>query len=450
MEKLRKGMNVNKKTTKEGKHPEIEQELEKFVDRANEAGAVVQRQVIKEKAIQIAAEKGIAGFKASNGWIGNFEKRKSIGHVTIHGDAASVSEITVSAWKEKLPCLLTGYSADDIFNIDECGLFYRLLPSKTLLKKGSKCKKGKEAKIRVTLLLGANMSGTEKIDPLMIGRSANPHCFQSFRKGKKPLPMKYKANPKAWMNGDLFSKYMEAWNEKMKERGRNILVFLDNCSAHPADKKFSNIRLSFLPANTTSHLQPMDQGVIRSFKSHYRRRLIQYIIRAIETDNKTADSVKVNLLQVMHWSLSAWSSVTQKTVRNCFRKAGFVENDSETEEEDDDVSDLMPALLSNEVISFADYVSVDDCLLVNDPESAETSIHMPVEESEEDEEEEEEVVIPPSKADALFALNTLISYNEFDQLVPQSVIDKMERSLVQRIILSKKQTKITDFFASHP
>ena len=50
-----------------------------------------------------------------------------------------------------------------------------------------------------------------------------------------------------------------------------ILMVLDNAPAHPQmlQDLHSNIKLVFLPPNTTSLLQPMDQGVIRMFKTHF-------------------------------------------------------------------------------------------------------------------------------------------------------------------------------------
>lgn len=40
-----------------------------------------------------------------------------------------------------------------------------------------------------------------------------------------------------------------------------------------------NITLNFLPPNTTSLLQPMDQGIINNLKIKYRQRLIKYILQ---------------------------------------------------------------------------------------------------------------------------------------------------------------------------
>ena len=42
---------------------------------------------------------------------------------------------------------------------------------------------------------------------------------------------------------------------------------MDNVPCHPVDIILSNIRLQYFPPNTTSVLQPLDQGIIRAFKS---------------------------------------------------------------------------------------------------------------------------------------------------------------------------------------
>ena len=59
----------------------------------------------------------------------------------------------------------------------------------------------------------------------------------------------------------------------MKPAGRKILLLLDNATSHKNNVTLSNITVQFLPPGTTSHIQPMDGGIIRCFKAHYRRYL---------------------------------------------------------------------------------------------------------------------------------------------------------------------------------
>src|SRR3989440_10866460 len=40
----------------------------------------------------------------------------------------------------------------------------------------------------------------------------------------------------------------------------------------------TNIELVYLPPNTTAHLQPMDAGIIHSFKAKYKREFCNHII----------------------------------------------------------------------------------------------------------------------------------------------------------------------------
>ena len=66
----------------------------------------------------------------------------------------------------------------------------------------------------------------------------------------------------------------------------NILLIVDNV---PRDPPFigdlhPNIKVVFLPPNTTSWVQPVDKGVIAAFKAHYLRRTFAQAIAANEED----------------------------------------------------------------------------------------------------------------------------------------------------------------------
>ena len=96
---------------------------------------------------------------------------------------------------------------------------------------------------------------------------------------------------------------------------------IDNCPAHPHIENLKAIKLFFLPPNTTSITQPMDQGVIRSLKAIYRTNAVRKIIRSLE---KKKTRPKISLLHGMQMLVSAWNAlITEETIMNCFRKAGI-------------------------------------------------------------------------------------------------------------------------------
>ena len=98
-------------------------------------------------------------------------------------------------------------------------------------------------------------------------------------------------------------------------------LVLDNATCHPADIVLSNIKLVFLPPNTTSHTQPMDKGIIANFKRHYRFLFTMgHVIPAVEAGKK----LQFDVLKALKLSVQAWDMVTPRTVSRCFRRAGFV------------------------------------------------------------------------------------------------------------------------------
>ncbi|XP_046562543.1 jerky protein homolog [Haliotis rubra] len=102
--------------------------------------------ILKEKAVQFAQNLDINDFKASDGWLTSWKTRYSIKQFKVSGESASVNADDVATFKSRLPDLTDGYSAGDIFNCDQTGLFFRALPTKLLLpnymqQKVGKCRK---------------------------------------------------------------------------------------------------------------------------------------------------------------------------------------------------------------------------------------------------------------------------------------------------------------------
>ena len=90
-------------------------------------------------------------------------------------------------------------------------LFFKALPDKTTIFKGGVYHGKNRVKDGVLLLLGANMSGTDKLLSLMTEKFRSPRRF----KGIESLPFHYKANTKARMTRKFFSNSLKRINKIM-------------------------------------------------------------------------------------------------------------------------------------------------------------------------------------------------------------------------------------------
>ncbi|GFV44082.1 tigger transposable element-derived protein 6 [Trichonephila clavipes] len=122
------------------------------------------------------------------------------------------------------------------------------------------------------------MDGSEKITPLIIRKSAKPRCF----KGINLFPTNYRSNKKAWMTTELFNGWLVSLNSDMQREKRHILLFLDNCTMHNNAPPLSNVKLPFFPRNSTSKLQPLNQGIIHNFKTFYWREVVKSVLDILE------------------------------------------------------------------------------------------------------------------------------------------------------------------------
>jgi hypothetical protein len=146
------------------------------------------------------------------------------------------------------------------------------------------------------------------------GKSKNSRCFKGAD---------YYCNANAW-TGAIFNDWLVTWDLELK---RKFVLLADNCTAHTNNSLLKNIKVIFLPANTTSLIQPCDQGIIRAFKAHYRREMRARITAELDDiqDQSDASAVakKISLLDALHLVAMSWKRASEKTTENCSRKGGF-------------------------------------------------------------------------------------------------------------------------------
>ena len=337
--------------------PKLDEGVLMWLKQARGQNLPVSGDLIKEKAMKLTELMHIPDFMTSDGWLDSFKKRNGVTFKTVQGEAGAVDSQSFIDWQQQvLRPLLRQFSADDVFNLDETGLFWQLLPNKTMAFRGERCTGGKKSKQRITLLVGANTSGSEKFPLLVIGNSKRPRSFK-----KKEIPVTYKANSKAWMTAEIFEEMLRAWDGRLGQQGRRVLVCLDNFSGHPPELQLNNIQQVFFPPNTAANSQPMDQGIIENFKRYYKKLLL---CRRLEAMDDRGKEFKFTLLDALHVAQYAWEQVSKLTIRNCFAKAKFIR----TEPQDAEMLEIWKALPAeekmheNEEIELPDFLEADERL----------------------------------------------------------------------------------------
>ena len=89
--------------------------------------------------------------------------------------------------------IIDKYKPSDIYNADKTAIFWKLLPDRTMTFQSDDLHGSKISKERISVLVCANMDGSDKVPLLIIGKSAKPRCF----KNSPTLPTQYTNNKNA-------------------------------------------------------------------------------------------------------------------------------------------------------------------------------------------------------------------------------------------------------------
>ena len=260
----------------------------------------------------------------------------------------------------------------------------------------------------------------------VMGKSAKPRCFKNVKIYHVTIVLRIRV----WMDGNFFREWVRQLENKFVAKGRKIVLIIDNCPAHPKIDNLQAVELIFLPPNTTSKTQPMDQGVIRSLKAHYRAK----VVKQASIDGKKRIP-SINILNAMSLLVDAWDRVTAATITNCFRKAGISkENHQQSLDDADDpfqalaceIEELRArdeALITSEITD-DEYIDTDGplftfktCAITDDEVLSKVTSMEEDEEDCEDTNEIEDLIQPSTKYEVMQALEVLQNMHLFMMLM---------------------------------
>ena len=328
------------KSMKTGMFAKLDDALYIWFRQQREKGVPITGPILLEKASEFHSllyPETPERFTASTGFQWRFCQRYGIKSLSIAGEKLSADLISADEFVNSFAGLTEGYSADQIFNCDETGLYYKMLPGKTLATVHSGPSGAKKAKERVTINACANVTGTVKLPLLFIGKAKNPRCFKGI--DKNMLPVIYRNQANAWVTTGIFQDWFDKnfvpfVEQKLIDMGvePKALLLLDNCSAHPSEDELVSssglITAKFLPPNVTALIQPMDQGVLESIKRRYRKSILRDLVSHPELD-MLPFLKSINMLKVVERIATAWDQTTPDTIRKSWQKLIPLETENE-------------------------------------------------------------------------------------------------------------------------
>ncbi|KAI5962401.1 PDC2 [Candida pseudojiufengensis] len=270
------------------------------------------------------------------------------------------------------------YSPQDIFVLDEFQIFYELpldqIFNVSSLDKGLP-QSHSSNQISLTLLLGCNIDGSEKLSPMIVGKYDKFDVSKSSIINLKSLSIEnisynnlmnklteyynifYKSNKNKWITSQMFQNYLLTLDHKLHNLNskRKILIILDDCSSHRIiNLNFQHLKLVYLK-NETCHKNPyntnfsgikfdylpMNFGIIEEFKILYRKQQYEEMInlqRYISRGNKlnqyefntttstpplevlSEQNYHIPLIKVIEWINNAWNQVSKECIYQSWKK----------------------------------------------------------------------------------------------------------------------------------
>lgn len=443
--------------------PELEEALFEWILCVEEQ-IPISAEVIRQKAQffwgGIYPEKEMPTF--SNGWLHNFQARKSIKWYQQHGESGDIPMMAEQEMSEVKQVLGT-FSPKDQFNCDETGLFWKQTPARSFSTRQLPGRKKEKA--RISALFCCNADGSEKLAPWFIGTAKNPQAFRAAGINIQNLDLVWRSNQKAWITTKIFMEFLRWFDRQMT--GRSVVLLMDNFSAHQAALAeiytsgylLQNTLIIWLPAHSTSRYQPLDQGIIHSWKMHWKRYWVCYILHEFEANWNPLSTI--NILKAIRWGIRSWKfDVSQQTIQNCFKKA-LDSQQPYQEPIDSTVMNKIQQIFSllqlstpiQDLMDIKAFLNPADEVIQDSPNEVDNQIlaqYAPAEEKD-DSDEELEILPKVSSDEAIRAIQQLHLYEEQQAEGSSTFIhelDKHEQVLWSRKLAMQSQRDIRSYFGS--
>ncbi|RVE40996.1 hypothetical protein evm_014353, partial [Chilo suppressalis] len=323
-----------------GKHPTLDFDNEKrlvaHIQKLEKAGFPTTRQDVRRLAFEFAEKLGLENSfnketrMAGQHWLKSFlERHPELSIRQAEGlsiaRAQGLNRDEVNKMFELLLKVLTENDLidkpDRIYNTDETGVQMNNNPGKVIATKGAKVVNSitsSEKGETMSIIACCNAVGNY-VPPVVIIKGVNKR--PEFQEGLPPGANVYMNKKSAYVNSELFQKWLKEQFVPIKPQGK-VLLILDGHSSHTTAidllelSQENDIILFCLPSHTTQALQPLDRSFFKPFKTYFASETKNWMLS--HKDRKINRYIAGKLIG------NAWArAATSSNAVNGFRACGI-------------------------------------------------------------------------------------------------------------------------------
>lgn len=320
--------------------------LQEWINQSLWNGIPITSPIIQETAHAVW-QKIPGKYREGNGsfsykWISNFLAKMDVNISVLDEEMPKTPRVWTFEERSYLKEYFAKLPAKDVFTLDETFLAYNL-PLDYAQYETSSIQRNIEV---ATVMLCANLEGTEKIKPLVVGKYNNYRSFRNYfpneptdavsqsalgEKMARKFDISYQSNTKSWLTSNLFHDWLVRWDKRLVAYNRKIWIVLDDsCSHRIINLHLQNITLIYTSA--TSKFLPLNWGVLDEFKTRYR---IQQYNALIELQNKFEEKTKqpyyisfeqseLTMSNAFKFIKNAWDEIPLDTIKANWKSSGII------------------------------------------------------------------------------------------------------------------------------
>jgi DDE superfamily endonuclease len=221
-----------------------------------------------------------------------------------------------------------------IINIDELALQHCTTSSRSYCTVNLDGCGVKQSKEQITVTLGVSASG-EKFTTQVMTKSACPCALKNIPDISKAFGIIYDHQAKAWQDTSSYMCLLHKYNRIAKNCCLIFYILQDNCSSHVCVAKildpsgspetlflYQNLCIICFPPNATSDCQPLNQGIIWSFKARFHHAQVNHLLSEYEIwqanehapDSQFPINDHTHLRNVLGWVKSASDGIEENII----------------------------------------------------------------------------------------------------------------------------------------